>query len=252
MHRFFVSRENVKDGYVIIEGGEAKHLSRVLRLGPGDEVLVFDGSGRELVVRVETSGPNQVRAEVLKEHCPNREPPVAVSLVQGIGKGDKMDFIVQKAVELGVRRIIPVVTDWGTVRLTGERACQRVQRWRKIAVEACKQCGRAVMPEIEEIREFPRAVEENRETPGILFHEGFWNQPLKNILRKNVTAFREKGIMLCIGAEGGFSPREVEKAGNAGLQLAGLGPRILRTETAALAAITCVMYELGDMGGIED
>ena len=252
MHRFFVPGDSIEQGYVVIRGSEAKHLSRVLRLRAGDQALVFDGSGRELVVRIETCSGTEVRASVLEERHPDREPPVAVSLVQGIGKGEKMDFIVQKSVELGITRIIPVMTEWGTVRLTGQRAGERVHRWRKIAVEACKQCGRTVIPEVEEIRDFYKVVEETRDTPGILFYEGFRDRSLKEVLRQKASVFRDRGLVLYVGAEGGFSPREIEEARNRGLIIAGLGPRILRTETAALAAVTCVLYELGDLGGTCD
>ena len=249
LHRFFVAHERIKDGYVIIEGDEAKHLSKVLRLGPGDEVLVCDGSGKELLVRLETAEKGLIKGRVVNQNHPEREPGLTVGLAQGVGKGEKMDFIVQKAVELGISRIYPVMTDRGTVRLDGERAFHRVQRWEKIAKEACKQCGRTVVPEIKGITDLTVVMDECRDIPGLFFYEGEWKRPLKTILRENARILRDRGVILYIGAEGGFSLREAETARKRGILMAGLGPRILRTETAALAAITAVMYELGDLGG---
>ncbi|MGI6488801.1 MAG: 16S rRNA (uracil(1498)-N(3))-methyltransferase [Syntrophomonadaceae bacterium] len=253
VHRFYVDPGQLREDRVVIAGEEFRHLQKVLRLGVGDQALLIDGSGHEYEVRLLALDlkAQRAEAEIIAIKAVNREPPIVVTLVQGIVRGDRMDFIIQKAAEIGVRRIVPLAAEHGVVRVTGEKARRRVERWRKIAREACKQCGRVVVPEVTEVVDLGQALQMQGDALGIFFYEGEKNRPLKPVLRDNGTLFKQKGVFIHIGPEGGFSMSEVETARRCGLFLAGLGPRILRAETAALAALTTVLYELGDLGGEE-
>ena len=213
---------------------------------------MIDGSGHEYEVRLLALDVKAERAEaeIIAVKAVNRDPQLAVTLVQGIVRGERMDFVIQKATEIEVHRIVPLAAEHGVVRVTGEKARRKVERWRKIAREACKQCGRVVVPEVTEVVDLGRALQMQGDAAGIFFYEGE-RSSLKSVLRNNSALFQQQGVFIYIGPEGGFSMSEVETARKGGLFLAGLGPRILRAETAAVAALTAVLYELGDLGGKE-
>lgn len=250
MRRFFVRKEAIEGRNIRIEGEEARHICRVLRLGPGQMINVFDGTGHEYEVEILSVGIDSVNGRITGTVSAYREAPLPVTLVQALVKGDKMDYIIQKAVELGVSRIIPFQAERSVVRLPGDRAEGRVQRWNRVAREACKQCGRAVPPEVAEVTGFKAALELNRGQPGIIFYENEQaeRKGLKALLSEQRDSIMGQGVCIYIGPEGGFSYSEVDTARAYGLHKASLGPRILRTETAGLAALSIIMYELGDLG----
>jgi 16S rRNA (uracil1498-N3)-methyltransferase len=234
----------IAGGVVSFPSSELRHLRKVLRLEDGDLVQVFDGSGREYTVRL---AGDQGMIEQVNEN--NTDSVVELTLVQGIAKGEKMDFIIQKAVELGVHRIIPLTSERVVVDLRGKEEARQT-RWQKIAQEACKQCQRSIIPSVERVMTFPQAISARGETPGVFCYEAVRSsgQGIGHLIKDKREAFNQ-GVYLYVGPEGGFSADEARRAHEAGLYLAGLGPRILRTETASLAALAILQYELGDLGG---
>jgi 16S rRNA (uracil1498-N3)-methyltransferase len=234
--------DSVAEGPKVLRDEAHHHVARVLRVRVGDEITLFDGAGREAEARVTRIWP----AEVLVQVGPVRQasrPPIAVTLVVALLKGEKMDWVVQKATELGVARIAPVASAHAVVKLEGERREGRRARWEKIAAEAARQSGRADVPEIAEVRDVGVAL---ALAPGwrVLFHEAERGTSLRKVL----PADRPAEVTVAVGPEGGFSADEVAAARAAGYAVCGLGPRILRAETAALAAVALIGYALGDLG----
>jgi len=241
MIRIFVDGQPCRGASITLTGEKAHYLSAVLRCKAGDTIIITDSTGSVHNARL-TSLTRKQATLALGEPCaPVPEPPLDIILLQGLLKGEKMDLVTQKAAELGVRQIIPVITERSQLRETRKTA-----RWKKIAEEASRQCGRVSIPLIEEPLDFMRALPggPGADVCGIIF----WEQegsPFPSVLKQ----FREKKqIMLCIGPEGGFSEKEARTAADRGFVITSLGKRILRAETAAIAALAIVQYELGDIG----
>lgn len=245
MGRFFVRREAIEAGRVRFDAGETRHLARVLRLRPGALLEATDGEGRSFAVRLEALGPVTASGTIVSEAAAAPASPCAITLAQAILKGERMTWLVQKATELGVARIVPVVTARVVARPLAERADGRRARWERVAREAVKQCGRAVTPEIEAPRGFAEVVAEaSRHDVAWLCWEG-GGAPLAEAAR---AVGRPRRVLLLIGPEGGFTQEEVELAGAAGARAIGLGPRILRAESAGLVAVTLCQHLFGDLG----
>jgi len=211
------------------------HAARVLRLKDGDAVVLFDGRGGEFAARLATASRGRLLARTGERREPARESPLAATLVQGVSSSDKMDLTVQKAVELGVAAIHPVLTEKSVVRLSGEREAKKLAHWRRIAIAACEQCGRNLVPEIRE----PMPLDRYRPPAGS-----------KILLSPSGSArladLAKAPVVLAAGPEAGFSDREEQILLHAGFTPARLGPRILRTETAALAALAALNALAGD------
>ena len=214
----------------------AHHVARVLRLREGDAVTLFDGRGGEYEARVYMPGRGHVVAEVGAKSETERESPLAVTLVQAVSTGEKMDYTVQKAVELGAVAIHPVLAERSVVRLSGEREAKRLAHWQRVAIAACEQCGRNRVPAIAE----PVPLEHYRPAPGtakiLLSPSG--KERLRGIAAGPIT--------LAAGPEAGFSDDEEAWLVRAGFVPVRLGPRVLRTETAAIAALAALNALLGD------
>lgn len=236
--RFYAPPESIREGKVAFAADESRHMTRSLRLGRGDLVLVFDGRGREYLCRISSAWPC-VEAEVIEEVESAAEPRAQIELAQALIKGDKFDLVVQKATEVGVASISPLITDRSDVKLPPERANARLERWRRIAREAAKQCRRASVPEVRPVATLQRLLE-NAEKPDLrlLFSEQ-GGESLRLLL-----ASRPRRIGLLVGPEGGWSEREIELAMACGARPVTLGPRILRAETAGIIAVALVNYEL--------
>ena len=221
----------------------ARHACRVLRLGEGDDLLLFDGAGGEYVARILTLGQKKVTVDVREWRAVECEAPIEVSLVQALQSGEKMDLTVQKAVELGVSRIVPVTSRRSVVRLDGDRALRRVEHWRGVAISACEQCGRNRVPDVSPLEGLERWLDKTADTGSVrlMFAPGS-AQTLDSIAPPAPGG----QVELLIGAEGGLAPEEVEKAAHAGFVAIRLGPRILRTETAGLAALAAIQCLWGD------
>ena len=223
----------------------ARHAGRVLRLRAGDKIVLFDGKGGEYSARIAAVERSNVAADVLDWHDVDREAPIGVTLVQALQSGDKMDMTIQKAVELGAVGVVPVASRRSVLRLDGERAAKRVEHWRGVAVAACEQSGRNRVPEIAGLETLDRWL--NRPKPAnvmrLMLAPGA-DATLAALPRPS----SEMRIELLIGAEGGLAPEELEKAVHAGFVGIRLGPRILRTETAGLAALAAMQCLWGDFG----
>ncbi len=245
MRRFWVERQ---PGQVEINitGNEARHIAAVLRLQPGDRIIGFNGSETDVEIELLSVSSQLVTGWVVAESTNGAEPRLQITLVQGLAKGEKMDLIIQKAVELGVSRIIPVHTQNAVVVLDADKAVRRTERWNRVSLEACKQCGRSRPPLVEMAQDINKVID-RQETPAIFFYEQRKEASLRRILDEHRESMRERGVTIYIGPEGGFTPQEASRAEKAGIILAGLGPRTLRTETAALAAISILMWELGEI-----
>ncbi len=240
MTRLFLLPEYLTSKQISITGEQARHLIRVLRSKPGDTVTVLDGSGYKYECRLLTVNKKEVQAEVIHKAPYSVESPVSITLAQGIPKGEKMDFIVQKSTELGVTKIIPLITRFSQIRHTAKS-----KRWGKIALSASRQSGREQIPLVTEPVSFEEFLKQYTSGYGIIFSEEEKEKNFKKVLSDFQGASE---ITLLVGPEGGFSKDEVKSALRKDFISASLGPRILRTETAPLTAISIIQYELGDIG----
>ena len=230
------------DGTVALPEQASAHVSRVLRMRTGDALTVFDGRGGEYAAEIATIAKKEVTLR-LGAHSPTeRESPLAVTLIQGLARGDKMDYIIQKATELGVARIIPVATARGIVQLDDERSDRKWQHWRAVAAAACEQCGRNRLPEIVA----PCSLEQ------------LWQSATLPSLRLLLAPHAQTGLAsalisrpaelaVLIGPEGGLDPHEESRVAELGFRPTSLGPRVLRTETAGLAVLAAVQSLAGDL-----
>lgn len=220
----------------------AHHAARVLRLSPGDPVVVFDGTGGEYEAVITRIGRGEVLVRTGRFRADGPESPLRVTLAQGVSAGDRMDFTVRKSVELGVDRIVPVITGRSVVRLGGERADRRRAHWQGVAVSACEQSGRNRVPPVEEPVAFETWLAgldpSGRETRLALATQG-----TRRLAELPAPAM---GVLLLAGPEGGFSGPEMHLAQSRGFEPIRLGPRILRTETAGLAALAALQTLWGD------
>lgn len=242
MPRFFreFDRPPAVGETVYIEGQDGAHIRRSLRMAPGAELLLCDGRGREYTAAIDGFEGDTVRLTVTGIAENRTEPSVRVTLYQGLPKGDKLEWIIQKAVELGAAEIVPVVTA-RSIAKPGERAAQKQGRHQKIAAEAAGQCGRGRIPAVLLPIPFSEALRRIRQEPTIVCYEA-GGRPLRELVSPG-----QRELSLFIGPEGGFSPQEVEALSDAGAAVATLGRRILRCETAPIAAMTAVMLLTGNL-----
>jgi 16S rRNA (uracil1498-N3)-methyltransferase len=247
MHRLFVAPEQLgKAQRVKLTSEQARYLGTVLRLKPGEEVEVFDGRGARFRAWLEDSP--ELDAAVLRLAEPLPEGPVRavdVVLAQALAKGEKMDLVVQKATELGAARIVPFASERTVVRLDAERGSGKAERWRRVAQEAARQCGRADVPMIDEPAGWDRILALLRDEPG---RRGLLLDPEESKLRLGAAARGARKLLLAVGPEGGFSSEERERARQGGLLPVGMGPLVLRTETAGLAALAVLLHVHGELG----
>jgi 16S rRNA (uracil1498-N3)-methyltransferase len=246
MRRFFVRPEDVWPSELHLSGDEAAHLGRVLRLGPGAQISAFDGRGHEYVAVVEQVEADRVRCRILQRMEPAPPTPVSVSLGQGLPKAEKFEWVIQKATELGVVEVVPLLTDRSVPQLTGARLAAKLARWEKIAREACKQSGRATVPRLWP----PMRLE--------AFFSAFQSADLKLVLWEGERRRRLRAVLdayaqaatiaVVVGPEGGLTPEEVAQGEPYGFLPVGLGARILRTETASLVAVALLQHRFGDLG----
>ncbi len=241
MPRFFTGE--VRDGLAVITGEDARHMALALRMKTGERVTVCDSTGNDYQCRITDICPEQVRLRVEAVESSKGEPGVEITLYQALPKGDKLETIIQKTVELGVSRIVPVLTNRCISRPDEKAAKKKLERYHRISLEAAKQCGRGRVPEVESLIDFKTAVERmKRDSLAILFYENAQNS-LKGTLAERLG----KRVSILVGSEGGFEPSEAAYAAQSGLLPLSLGSRILRCETAPLAAVTAILYEAGEL-----
>ena len=243
MHRFFAEPDQIGEKEIVITGADVNHIRNVLRMRADEEVLIADGQGAEYRCKLTDLGENEVRAQILWKLDGNAELASAVTLFQGLPKSDKMDLIVQKCVELGVDRIVPVSTKRAVVKLDAKKEQTRLKRWNTISESAAKQSGRGVIPEVSGIMSFGKALEEAKKLDVLLIpYERAEHMAETRRVMGEIRPGQSVGIF--IGPEGGFEESEVEEAVAAGARAITLGRRILRTETAGLAVMAMLGYLL--------
>jgi len=237
--RIHVAADFIVGGDVVLPEGPARHVSRVLRLGEGAALRLFDGAGLEAqAVLVEASRKRVVaRLEAVEPGL--GESPLRVHLGQAISKGDRMDYAIQKAVELGVAAITPLYTEHGDVRLKGERAAKKLAHWQAVAASACEQCGRATLPPVHAPMGLSDWLAARDEALRLVLHPG-----TSGALAE---AEAPASAAVLIGPEGGLAEAEVEAARGAGFAPLSLGPRVLRTETAPVVALSLLQARFGDL-----
>ena len=252
MPKFFVPSHYIFGDYALIRGQEALHIYKVLRLKPGEKIRIFDGNGSEYHCEIRKTKKDLVEVIILNKLLGNPEPPVNTTLFQCIPKGNKMDFIVQKATELGITTIVPVISSRVVVKLDDmKRVTNRIERWEKIALEACKQSDRSYIPRINKILLLKDCIKTemalNSQLQLVLWEEekkAYFKNILKRCVNDNIY-----NVSFYVGPEGGFTTEEVDLLKKSGNITVSMGPRFLRTETATISFLSIIMYELGDMGG---
>jgi 16S rRNA (uracil1498-N3)-methyltransferase len=231
----------LRTGAIVALGeGAANHVLRVLRLRPGAAVVVFNGEGGEFEGVLVHADRRRVEVELRTRRERGVESPLAITLAQGISRGERMDYTIQKAVELGVHRIVPLVTERSMVSLAGERRDKRLRHWQSVAASACEQCGRNLVPEVAEVCGLDEWLNDGGEELRLVLH----HRAAGGLAR---FAAPQGAVTLLIGPEGGLSPAEIERAQHAGYAPVRLGPRVLRTETAAVVALAAMQSLWGDL-----
>ena len=242
MARFFVTKESINDNQITISGNDAFHIARALRMAVGDEVTVCDDEGTEYSTRLARIRDDECIAEIISEQAGSTESPVDITLFMAYPKGDKLETVVQKSVELGASAIVPFESSRCIKRPKAEKIEKQTARLQRIAEEAAKQCGRARLPIVREPISFKKMLEEAATAELSLFcYEGGGTRSLKEVLGTDTAP---SSISVIVGSEGGFSPEEAEAAVAAKLTPVNLGPRILRCETAPMYALSAISYQL--------
>lgn len=251
MHRFFVEPDQIIGSAAVISGSDAHHINDVLRLCPGKRIIICDGDGYEYTGEIIKAGKDEVAARIVLVMKSRSEPPVRVILAQGMPKkAETLEMVIQKATELGVCRLVPLISERTVVRPKEEKLEKRWTRWNRIALEAAKQSRRAKVPVVDfpcTLKEFLDSV--SRDTLCLIPYEMEKSVGIREALEWEASKGFNRPVVIIIGPEGGFSPGEVDEARRAGAVPVSMGPRILRTETAGITALGIVLYELGDLGG---
>ena len=243
MYQFFIEDENAAEDFVTIEGSDVNHIKNVLRMKPGEKIRVCTRNGQNYFCSISDITESFVRADILEKEAESTELPCRIYLFQGLPKNDKMEWIIQKTVELGVYEVIPVAMKNCVVKLDDKKAKSKVTRWQAIAESAAKQSKRMLIPEIHEVMTYKQALE---------FAKQLDVKLIPYELAKGMKETREilseikpgQSVGIFIGPEGGFEEEEVAKALEAGAHAITLGRRILRTETAGLAILSVLMFQL--------
>lgn len=252
MHKFFTEPHNINETEGKILGDDVKHIYKVLRLSEGEEVVLNNCEGIEYLGEIESITKNEVIVKIIKKLDIDNESKVKIHLFQGLPKGQKMDLIVQKGTELGVAEFIPTITARVDVKLKGD--FKKLDRLNRIALEACKQSKRSIIPQVKEVIEFNEAINELKKMDLIIVpYENAEDFGIKTLVRKlekdNIDLDNINNVGILIGPEGGFEETEISTLKEQGAYIVTLGNRILRTETAGFTATALIQYELGDLGG---
>jgi 16S rRNA (uracil1498-N3)-methyltransferase len=251
MTRLHVPPDKLADEVVVLASEDHRYLTRVLRLGVGDSLVLFDGTGNEADADIARVGPRAVELKVRARRKVAPTGRLDVTLIQALTKGDKLDLVVQKATELGVGRIIPVTSARAVPRLDAMRALNRRARWQKIARDAARQSGRPDIPEVQPVTALEVALAAApRDALRLVLWEGARHAPLRKVLPAPQAegAASPPRVVLVVGPEGGFAEPEIEAARAREFHVVGLGPRVVRTETAALVCLAVLGFVFGDLG----
>lgn len=243
MHRFFIPQLYAAE--MVIKDVDAKHISKVLRMQPGDKIQIVSDDGVTAIAEIVSLQADNVVVKCLEKLAESHEPSVKITLAQGLAKGEKMDFIIQKAVEMGASSIVPVAMEHSVVRLEGAKADKKVERWQKIAEAAAKQSKRDIIPQVQPVQTMQQMLANNDLLHKIIAYECEDRLGLKTALQ---SCDNLQELLLIIGPEGGISEFELELARKNGVVPVSLGKRILRAETAGVVALSAILYETGDLG----
>lgn len=235
------TQQSLKEGlYISLEAAASNHLHKVLRLAENHLITVFNGTGGEYQARIVKPHKQRTEIEIQAFSADNKTSPLSLELGIALSKGDRMDWVMQKATELGVTKITPLISERTEVKLSGERLEKRLTRWQQQIISACEQCGRNVLPQLSSSAKLPAWCQDNTaDVKAVLHHR------TANTLTSEQSP---KAVSLLVGPEGGLSDDEIKLATTCGFVPMSLGPRVLRTETAPLAAISLLQYIWGDMG----
>lgn len=241
MYRFFVEPNQIGEELIVIVGKDVNHIKNVLRMKIGETILISDGSDKEYICSVEKIADDEITAKIEDINGKTRELPIKVTLFQALPKGDKMETIIQKMVELGAYQVVPMSTKRCVVKLDAKNAANKVKRWNAIAESAAKQSKRGIIPEVAEVHTFKEAVEKAKELDMILIP---YEEAKNMVYTREIISKIEPGMSvgIFIGSEGGFSKEEVQTAKDNGAEEITLGKRILRTETAGMTVMAVLMY----------
>lgn len=244
MPKFFVDKNQISDEYILLCGENAHHISRSLRMTVGEQIAVSDMESFEYDCVLESFTDSTVRAKIINKYVSKSEPEIKVHLFQALPKGEKLDFIIQKSVELGVYDITPFESERCVVKVKNDAESRKTERRNKIALEAAKQCGRGIIPKVNPSISFGDMLNFASQSDVVLFcYEGEGTLPMANALKSIRAEKNIKDISIIIGSEGGFSVDEAIQSDEFGFVRIGLGKRILRAETAAIMALSCLIYE---------
>lgn len=247
MRRFFIEKSKLVGPTIIITGSDAEHIKRVLRMKQGDRIELFDGRGFEYDARIENFLVGSVEVSIIKRFLSVSESPVQIIIAQALLKDKKMDILTRQFTEIGITKLIPFTAIRSIPKPDKRRLSVRKKRWEKIAIEALKQCRRGYVTEIGETVTFNDVLIMGNDCElKIVFWENE-SKPISDVIQ-HVHERKYKKILAVLGPEGGFSEKEIENAKACGFVTTSLGPRILRAETAAIAACTILQYLFGDMG----
>ncbi|CCF86121.1 16S rRNA (uracil(1498)-N(3))-methyltransferase [Nitrolancea hollandica] len=235
-HRFYVNEPLAEGAVVTLPRDRSLQIAKVLRLRAGDEIVLFDGRGGEFPARLIDVSPERTMVSIGSRSAGRADPQPAIHLAPALLKADKFDWVVQKATELGVVAITPVITERTVISLAADRAGRRRERWQRIAIEAAEQSGRTQVPAVADPIPFMTLLERTPGTPALLFWEGEREQGLAPVPSGNGGP-----LLVLVGPEGGFTPDEVQTAIGAGARTVSLGPLILRSETAAIAGVAMIL-----------
>jgi len=239
MPRFFADYTGGK--FISLSAEDSRHISKALRMKSGEKLTVCDGNGTDYECEIDSAAGDAVTVKVLSQKTSETEADVDITIYQALPKSDKMDGIVQRAVELGAVKIVPMLSERCVSRPDAKACDSKVKRWNKIALEAAMQCGRGIIPSVSPVCSFKQAVEQMSADVVIMFYEG-GGLPIREMDIK-----KGDKIAIIVGPEGGFEQSEVDFAKQSGAVIGSLGPRILRTQTASLAATAAIMFMTENM-----
>lgn len=246
MPKFFTARENISETKIVIDSEDAKHIKKVLRINIGDEITVCDGACMDYTAKIVEIEQNKIICEILDKRRCDAESEINITMYQGLPKASKMDYIIQKNTELGIKKIVPVKLSRCVVKIDGKVAEEKkTERWQKIAYEAAKQSGRGVIPQVCEPYDLNQVIEAVKDDDLVFVpYECEEIVTLREVVK---SAQGAKNISFIIGPEGGFDIAEIEQLKAAGIKTITLGRRILRTETAGEAVVSMLMYAFDEI-----
>ncbi|WP_338556877.1 RsmE family RNA methyltransferase [Paenibacillus sp. KS-LC4] len=259
MQRYFIAKEQFAGEEVRLLGEDAFHAVRVMRMKAGDTFIASDGEQRVVLASVREAAATEVVADIAEELPQISEPSWLVTIAQSLPKGDKMELVIQKCTEIGAYSFVPFQSERMIVQYDGKKEAKRLERWSKIAKEAAEQSHRCRVPAVEPVQSWRELVNSIAAYDLVLFCYEREGDAAEGVgIRQALTSWRSiegndtsaPSVLLMVGPEGGFTEREADEAEAAGAIIVGLGKRILRTETAGIVGLTCLLYEAGEMGGV--